>query len=402
MSADDMRINVGHHLPKLNRHIKENLLANKDVQLNMPEFNAENAIQPMKKPSQTSQIPLSESNPAEFFNIIAGKLEEYLAKKSQLKNHTESYCASHKMNKNNHSHYNNNQSLNQGTEISKNTEFSFCDNFERLSIPYESDIDAQLDEHLNRVYSTNENLNTSKMSFVKVSSLSRSKHDRSLNQSSISYSMPHSYHKSIDVNPLNSTVLTSSSKHQHHFYKLTSTSKEVDIDDTTHQSKRSKDARKSSSTHSNRHSKNPLENYDSGVSIRSAASIERVNEWLNQSSQPDEINEELKKPKKMAPPTPNKKITAEEPYKKSDSSVKTTVAYYLPGEDLAYISTFNGESLTLAQFKQLITKKGHFRYFFKTKSDLLDEECVVYQEATDENSTVPMFNSKVIAKIETC
>ena len=40
------------------------------------------------------------------------------------------------------------------------------------------------------------------------------------------------------------------------------------------------------------------------------------------------------------------------------AKTKTTVAYYLPGEDLAYISTFHGENLTLAQFKQLITKKG--------------------------------------------
>ena len=43
------------------------------------------------------------------------------------------------------------------------------------------------------------------------------------------------------------------------------------------------------------------------------------------------------------------------------SGFKTTVAYYLPGEDVAYISTFNGKNLTLSQFKQFITKKGQFR-----------------------------------------
>ena len=33
-------------------------------------------------------------------------------------------------------------------------------------------------------------------------------------------------------------------------------------------------------------------------------------------------------------------------------------------------------------------------------SDLLDdEERVVFQEATDDNAIIPMFNSKVIAKI---
>ncbi len=353
----------------MNRHIKENLIANKGVELNMPEFNPEHAVQPMKKPSQTSQVPLSESNPAEFFNIIASKLEDYITKKNLSKNQTESACASNtsntqKTNKINHSYHmnntNNNHTLNQTAEVFKNNELSFCDNYEKLSIPYESDIDAQLDEHLNRVYNNNENLNTTKMSFVKVSSLSRSKHERSLNQSSVSYSMPPNYLKSSENNQLNSTVLTSSSKHQHHFYKLTSTSKEVDIDDTTHLSKRTRDARKSSSTHSTRHNKNLIENYDSGVSIRSAASIERVNEWLNQSSQPEEINDEIKKTKKYAPSTPIKKLP-EESTKKADLPVKITVAYYLPGEDLAYISTFNGETITLAQFKQLITKKGHFR-----------------------------------------
>lgn len=355
----------------MNRQIKENLLANKDAKLHLPEMKPEQATQPMKKPSSQTQIPLSESNPKEFFKIIANKLEDYIAKRTQSK----------------HNHQTKNLSLSQPPI---DTEVSFIDtNNEKLAIPYESDIDAQLDEHLNRVYNTNENPNTSKMSFVRVSSLARNqaRQERSLNQSTVSYTLPHPHQS--DSNPLNSTVLTSS-KH-HHFYKLTSTSKEVDIDDTTHQTK-------SKSRHHHHHL--PSDNYDSGVSIRSAASIERVNEWLNQSSQADENVEEVKKVKKII--SPEKKMLPPAATKKPDNGLKTTVAYYLPGEDLAYISTFNGEELTLAQFKQLIAKKGDFKYFFKTKSDLLDEECVVYQEATDENSLVPMFNNKVIAKIQTC
>ena len=87
--------------------------------------------------------------------------------------------------------------------------------------------------------------------------------------------------------------------------------------------------------------------------------------------------------------------------KSNEVNIKTPVAYYMPGEEVAYMSTFNGSNITLNQFKQLITKKGAFRYFFKTKCNLLDdEECVVFQEATDDNSYVPMFNNKVIAKIE--
>jgi hypothetical protein len=117
-----------------------------------------------------------------------------------------------------------------------------------------------------------------------------------------------------------------------------------------------------------------FKNYDSGISVKSVTSIERVSDWLANTSTISRPNTVL--------------------------SVKTTVAYFLPGEEVAYISTFNGNDLTLAKFKELITKKGNFRYFFKTKTDLLDEECsIVYQEVTDDSINVPMFNDKVIAKI---
>lgn len=399
ISMDDTCLRNGsmHRLPKLNRQIKDNLMANKDANINMPEFKAEHAVQPMKKPSDGSkaQLPLSEANPQEFFNILAAKLEDYIHKKAQSKQQSASFCAKPTSKSSNH---------NVDT-----SEMSFRDNIgEPLAIPYESDIDAQLDEHLNRVYNVNDQ-NSSKMSFVKVTSLARSqKHDRSLNLSCISNSLQPSHSES---NQLNSTLK------QHHFYKLTSTSKEVDIDDTNHYLHNQKDGHENhhqpkksstsksrelrkSSTHST-HRQNVLDKQDTGApgSMRGAASIERVNDWLNQSTnQQPQFEETIKKP---APPktvsTPDKKLL-----KKESSDIKTTVAYYLPGEDLAYISQHLGDSLTLAQFKQLITKKGQFRYFFKTKSDLLDEECVVYQEATDENSLVPMFNSKVIAKIEKC
>lgn len=377
----------------------------------MPEFKPENAVQPMKKPSESkSQLPLSEANPQEFFNILKAKLEMYLAHKAYAKQQHASFSATNKSKHN----------------ANETSEMSFRDNVgEQLAIPYESDIDAQLEEHMNRVYNNNnENLNTSKMSFVKVSNLSRAtKHD--LNLSSISNVLPQS---------ASEPHHHSSTLKQHHFYKLTSTSKEVDIDDAHHQTKRDyNESYHSSSKRSVSTAKNKLDSCDSGVtSIRSAASIERVNDWLNQTASQNQIEEMITK--KPAPPvtvsTPDKKQSVHQKVaakkESCDDLIKTTVAYYLPGEDLAYISQFNGEHLTLAQFKQLIAKKGQFRfvinfvllrhvflkffklmiffcrYFFKTKSDLLDEECVVFQEATDDNSTVPTFNDKVIAKIQTC
>ena len=121
---------------------------------------------------------------------------------------------------------------------------------------------------------------------------------------------------------------------------------------------------------------------DSGISVDSVPSslvdrrnIERVNDWL--------ANTSIASGHTVLSP------------------IKTTVAYFLPGEETPYLSTFNGNHLTLAQFKQLITKKGNFRYFFKTKTDLLGEECsTVYQEINDDFIIVPLYNNKVIAKIE--
>lgn len=290
------------------------------------------------------QLPLAESNPAEFFNVLAKKLEAYIGHRASSK-HSASFSNGHKAN----------QSLNIDTDQ------SFRDNFEKLAIPYESDIDAQLDDHLSRVYN-GADLNNSKMSFVKVSSLSRhGRTDRSLNMSA------HTLANNSD----------SHSNRHHHFYKLTSTSKEVDIDDAHHHHQHNlhnrtehidvqlrksggssvKGASRKSSGQSHRNHHHHHENYDSGVSIRSAASIERVNDWLNQSAQPEAI-EEIK----SMPKSPEKKQHVDELRKELQSDVKTTVAYYLPGEDLAYISTFNGKQLTLSQFKHLITKKGQFRY----------------------------------------
>ncbi|CAF0743708.1 unnamed protein product [Brachionus calyciflorus] len=287
---------------KLDKNIKKNLIANKNAKLNMPEFqpNPDEPTVPLKTHTNAkkSQVPLSESDPKKFFELVACKLEavlnggEYRTRKRSLSN----------------------SNLN------------------------EEDIDDQLDEHLDRVYNNHHHhkVQSPKMCIKKSDQLSHKFNNLSIN---------HAKQKS-----------------HHHFYQLTSTSKEVDID----------------SQHNNL-----ISSVDSGVSTRSVASIERVNDWLTNSKNNEGSNVEK-----------CKKIEEE------NLNVKTTVAYYLPGEDLAYISTFNGKYLTLAQFKQLITKKGSFRYFFKTKSDLLDEECVVYQEATDDMAYVPMFNNKVIAKIE--
>lgn len=276
---------------KLDKNIKQSLAANRNVKLNLPEVgcnsfnysthdqwndtltqNNTTAHQPAAQSNKKIPIPLSESDPRKFFELLTAKLDKFLQQEPHRARARQSMSTT-----------------------------NLTDDMSNLNI-----IDNHIDEHINHI----------------------SKHHG-------------------DIKP------------NHHFYQLTSKSKEVDID-----------------------SQKPF--VDSGhlsAATKSIDSIERVNDWLTSNTKT--TTDEVKKP--TVAPIVNEKIT---------------VAYYLPGEELAYISTYNGKYLTLAQFKQLITKKGNFRYFFKTKSDLLDEECVVYQEATDESSFVPMFNGKVIAKIE--
>lgn len=97
------------------------------------------------------------------------------------------------------------------------------------------------------------------------------------------------------------------------------------------------------------------------MATKSSESMDRVQQWLVEkvpSSQADEQEiEKAIKSKNM-----NKK-----PAPKAVEVEKTTVAYHLPGEELPYISTFPGKGLTLSQFKQLITKKGSYRYVFYVK-----------------------------------
>ena len=138
-------------------------------------------------------------------------------------------------------------------------------------------------------------------------------------------------------------------------------------------------------------------------------SFQRVNSWLGVHTHTHTNPQPLPLPLQSMSNTkpkegkPQQQQQLQQQQRPQAPSGKITVAYYMPGEALAYISTHCGDRITLAQFKQLIItvkKSDSLRFFFKTKTDLLGEECVVFQEATDDHSHVPMFNDKVIAKIE--
>ncbi|XP_077383835.1 axin-1 isoform X2 [Festucalex cinctus] len=76
-----------------------------------------------------------------------------------------------------------------------------------------------------------------------------------------------------------------------------------------------------------------------------------------------------------------------------------TVAYYFCGEPIPYRTSVKGRLVTLGQFKELLTKKGNYRYYFKKVSDEFD--CgVVFEEVREDDATLPIFEEKIIGKVE--
>ncbi|KAM9261522.1 axin-1 isoform 1-T1 [Cariama cristata] len=75
------------------------------------------------------------------------------------------------------------------------------------------------------------------------------------------------------------------------------------------------------------------------------------------------------------------------------------VAYYFCGEPIPYRTLVKGRVVTLGQFKELLTKKGNYRYYFKKVSDEFD--CgVVFEEVRDDDTILPIFEEKIIGKVE--
>ncbi|KAK0154790.1 Axin-1 [Merluccius polli] len=77
----------------------------------------------------------------------------------------------------------------------------------------------------------------------------------------------------------------------------------------------------------------------------------------------------------------------------------TTVAYYFCGEPIPYRTSVRGRVVTLGQFKELLTKRGSYRFYFKKLSDEFD--CgVVFEEVREDDAILPIFKEKIIGKVE--
>ncbi|XP_044137486.1 axin-related protein-like [Bufo gargarizans] len=75
------------------------------------------------------------------------------------------------------------------------------------------------------------------------------------------------------------------------------------------------------------------------------------------------------------------------------------IVYYFCGERIPYMIRTKEPSLTLQEFKDLLSKKGSYKYYFKKESQ--EFECnAVFQEISEEDALLPLYEEKIICKVE--
>lgn len=96
---------------------------------------------------------------------------------------------------------------------------------------------------------------------------------------------------------------------------------------------------------------------------------------------------EQKEPKRQqsAPPPP--------------PSGELTVTYFFCGEEIPYRRMLKAHSMTLGHFKDQLSKKGNYRYYFKKVSQEFD--CgAVFEEICDDDTILPLYEGRVLGKVE--
>ncbi|XP_076453892.1 axin-1-like [Babylonia areolata] len=83
----------------------------------------------------------------------------------------------------------------------------------------------------------------------------------------------------------------------------------------------------------------------------------------------------------------------------SSQGDSVVVGMYYEQEPIPYRFTLPGRSITLEQIRHLNTKRGNFKYFFKRDSDEFGEGAV-FEEIKDDNVVVPMWDGKIVARLQ--
>lgn len=122
----------------------------------------------------------------------------------------------------------------------------------------------------------------------------------------------------------------------------------------------------------------------------------------NPLTQLEEARRRLEEEEKRASKVPSKQRTKSQRKAGGGSAQpcdSIVVAYYFCGEPIPYRTLVRGRAVTLGQFKELLTKKGNYRYYFKKVSDEFD--CgVVFEEVREDEAVLPVFEEKIIGKVE--
>uniref|UniRef100_A0A6J0D211 Axin 2 n=1 Tax=Peromyscus maniculatus bairdii TaxID=230844 RepID=A0A6J0D211_PERMB len=75
------------------------------------------------------------------------------------------------------------------------------------------------------------------------------------------------------------------------------------------------------------------------------------------------------------------------------------VTYFFCGEEIPYRRVLKAQSLTLGHFKEQLSKKGNYRYYFKKASD--EFACgAVFEEIWDDETVLPMYEGRILGKVE--
>ncbi|XP_065419734.1 axin-2 isoform X2 [Chrysemys picta bellii] len=83
----------------------------------------------------------------------------------------------------------------------------------------------------------------------------------------------------------------------------------------------------------------------------------------------------------------------------ASQSSDLVVTYFFCGEEIPYRRMLKAQSLTLGHFKEQLSKKGNYRYYFKKASDEFD--CgAVFEEIWEDDTILPMYEGRILGKVE--
>ncbi|KAM8945292.1 axin-2 [Pelodytes ibericus] len=94
------------------------------------------------------------------------------------------------------------------------------------------------------------------------------------------------------------------------------------------------------------------------------------------------------------PKEPKKSATAPLP-----APSELMVTYFFCGEEIPYRRMLKSHNLTLGHFKEQLSKKGNYRYYFKKVSHEFD--CgAVFEEILEDDTVLPTYEGRVLGKVE--